>query len=312
LPPVIENHVGLAVAEAPLDRFAQVDRLADILWQEIVRQVETESTQDLDALGKLYGETIRRGLPRCAFVLSPEEAESRASVAVKLRQRQAEANRVAQVALPTMGDLLRELGGSSADSARRILAGERPDGPAEAPWAVGGRILAATVVGSLKLAEERDPLRRADICNDVAESLSELIVFTAWSGEEETAGQLGHHLNEVVDRGVKTNLARYQASGPDDSRKAEYERVAQRGQHSIEVLQRNLERAPPAARKGLQRALEAKLSHGKGPPAKGDSATPGRGKGKGHSQSKATRDATDASGGDRIPPGLLKKSRSKE
>lgn len=149
-------------------------------------------------------------------------------------------------------------------------------------------LLGTLVLQALPLAEEDDPLRRADHCNAVAEQLVQGILLASSDGDTTRAEQLGGLLGEVLDRGIAPNLERIDLQDADPPRLADAERVEQRSGQAVEVLQRNLEKAPPAAQPGLQKALEAV---GKEKPP----GHPGKGKGKKDKAPKA------------LPPGLQKK-----
>ena len=81
-----------------------------------------------------------------------------------------------------------------------------------------------------------------------------------------------------MDYGVDDNLERVEAGDPQGTRSAEVGKVRERAAEATAVLELNLEKAPPAAKAGLQRALEAsgrttsksdpkkKEKSGKGPP----------------------------------------------
>ena len=64
-------------------------------------------------------------------------------------------------------------------------------------------------------------------------------------------------MHELLEGGVADNLEREAARGPAPDRLAEAERVRQRAAQATDVLERNLSRAPAAARPGLERALGA-------------------------------------------------------
>jgi len=282
LAPLIDNHVRLAAAELPADRFQLVAELSDALWREIVREVEAGATTDLLLVSQLYAYVVADALPRCSHVLEQLDDPIRRKAATALIRRRADAERLADNTLPVVAEVLRRVSDQSDAAAEQIVQGELPQ-EASTKLAAVNNLLTIVLASNLKLAEEDDPLRRASQSSDLADQLSQTIVFTTLSGDAATAEQLGGMLGDVVDRGVMVSLARFEPAGEDDPRRDEYEQIKQHNQRAIEVLQRNLERAPAAARKGLQRAIEAKRN-GRGN-GKGNGPSPskenGNGKAKG-------------------------------
>lgn len=266
LAPLIDNHVRLAAAELPADRFQLIADLSDALWREIVREVEAGPTSDLLLVSQLYAYVVADALPRSSHALGHFDDPIRRKVATALNGRRADAERLADNATPVVGEVLRRVSDQSDAAAEQIAQGEVPQ-EASPKLAAVNNLLTIVLASNLKLAAEVDPLRRASQSSEVADQLSQTIVFAALSGDAATAEQLGGMLGDVVERGVMVSLARFEPDGEDATRRAEYEQIKQHNQRAIEVLQRNLERAPAAARKGLQRAIEAKRNgrgNGKG------------------------------------------------
>src|SRR5207247_200420 len=98
-------------------------------------------------------------------------------------------------------------------------------------------------------------------------------------------GQFG----SLLEQGVADNLARVEGTGAPPARRGEVEEVRRSASRAREVLARNLERAPAAARPGSERALQAA---GRGPRAgrKGE-ARPGDGAAWGSPASRTRRGA---------------------
>ncbi len=273
LDPLIDNHIRLAAAEAPVQRFELVAELSDVLWEEISRQAGSKPTADLLVLSQLYSQVVGDALPIRSQALGPVNQAARERVANVLTDRQLSSKQLAANAIPTVGEVLLLAGDRSGQAAKLIVSGELPpDSELREPGKIPANDLVSTVVArSLKLAEADDPLRRASESSDLADDLSRSIVFTSLIGDADTSETLGAYLGDVVDRGVMVNLARFEPEGADDARLREFEQIKRRGEQAVEVLRRNLERAPEPARKGLLRAIEAK-QHGRGkgpPPGKG-------------------------------------------
>src|SRR5205807_1845156 len=122
---------------------------------------------------------------------------------------------------------------STARNAGRHLAGDpqaKLPEPAAPSWqpartSTTRDLLAALVVQGLRLAEETDPLRKADVCNDVADHLVQSIVLASAGGDTERADKLGGLLGSVMDQGVASNLSKVETANPEDARVQEAEKV---------------------------------------------------------------------------------------
>src|SRR5262249_7925215 len=122
-------------------------------------------------------------------------------------------------------------------------------------------LLGVLVLQGIDLAEEKDPLRRAQTCNEVADHLVQGILLASSGGDTVRAEKLGGFLGSVMDRGVATNLDRFQATAsPDDARIQEMEKIDQKADETVGVLEKNLEKAPAVAQVGLKKAIEASKS----------------------------------------------------
>lgn len=95
-------------------------------------------------------------------------------------------------------------------------------------------------MNGLRLAEESDPLQRAECCSDLADHLLQAIVTASVKGDQHNVSALGKHLGEFVERGVSANLARVPN---DDPRVAELKNVMQRTNQIMSALDQTLEQA---------------------------------------------------------------------
>src|SRR5262249_53783156 len=118
-------------------------------------------------------------------------------------------------------------------------------------------LLAALVCHGLRLADEADPLHRAAICSEVAEILAPNIVVLSMQGNAQETRDLGASMGDLVERGVASNLEQVEDAEPTEAQQEQAERIRRRTAQAAEVLEQNLAQAPPAARAGLQRAIEA-------------------------------------------------------
>src|SRR5262249_27714581 len=242
---------------------------------------EGGTNEDVLLLSGLYERVVCQGMVGQAKTLQPQQqAGLVASLVKQLEDNAAESEHAAQSAQPGAGEGLRTLAAASR-AASRSLSGDSPAPPElrSPPWqpARSGTLrdlLGPLVLEGLRLAAEDDPLRRADSCNDVADHLVQGILLASSGGDTDRAAKLGSYLGNVRDRGVNKNLERFEPANAQDKRAEEADRIGQRMDQAVEILEQQLAKAPPAAQPGLRKALEAQEKF------KANSKGKGKGKGK--------------------------------
>jgi hypothetical protein len=260
---VLGHDLRLAGTFKPAEQFQVLAELARDLGAEALRQAGVEHSDSLAVVSLGYAQVVRRGLVgRIRAVPAENRPRLVAPVVKELQQTGSAADRLARDAAPDARDALRTLR-AAAETAVALLHGERPPAddlpPLQIPAVAGSPrdLVGALVAEGIRLAEESDPLRRADCCADVGDELVATILQVAAADDAEQAQQLGQHLGEVLARGVVPNLRRAEAAGNDARRLAEYRRVGERGLKAAAVLRQKLDQAPPRVRVGLERAVEA-------------------------------------------------------
>jgi hypothetical protein len=113
-------------------------------------------------------------------------------------------------------------------------------------------LLSSLVMNGLRLAEEIDPLKRADCCSDLADNLLQAIVTASVKGDQENVSTLGKHLSTFVERGVSANLARVPNNDP---RVTELKQIMIRTNQILAALDKTVEQA---TLKGNSTKLDAK------------------------------------------------------
>jgi hypothetical protein len=73
------------------------------------------------------------------------------------------------------------------------------------------------VTGGVRLAGEDDPVKRADCCNGIAQSMADEIRRAAEDHEKARAVELGQHLRSLLKSGVAENLSRAREGIPSGS-----------------------------------------------------------------------------------------------
>jgi hypothetical protein len=297
----VVHDLSLAETFSPVIQTRVLNALAADLCGEALRLAREGPLEDLPLVAALYQRVLQRGLIGRARMLPADgQPAVLAPLVNQLQESALEVSRAAEDSLPSIGDYLRAMGLTASETSQILQAATKapPPGALSADSSGPHPLLETVVVEGLRLAEEEDPLRRADSCSIVAEQLVQTILFTSAMGEGKQVSTLGKCLGEMVDRGVVVNLNRAKVDDADKDRLAERERVGRRVASVSAVLQTNLHRAPPQARAGLQRALEASRS--------GLERAAQAGKGKGNSkpngmQSRPPKERPF------FPPGLQKK-----
>ncbi len=271
---VLETHLALAEASKSSDQVTLLADMAGDLRSEALRLAKEGPVEDVLLVSSLYERVVCQGVVGRIKTIPPDQQAALTTKLVsQLDQTANESEQAAPGALPGAGEGLRNLA-SAARAASQSLTGQAAAPQMRSPLWQPARsgtmrdLLGVLVLQGIQLAEESDPLRRAEHCNDVAEHIVQGILLASSGGDTDRAVKLGGFLGSVMDRGVTTNLDRYQPAGPQDVRMAEAERIEERSTKAVEVLERNLEKASVAAQPALEKALEAskhKSSKGKKP-----------------------------------------------
>lgn len=280
-----DRNVQLAAATSGPQRVDSLTHMAEELQTEAVSKARQGPLDEVARLVRLYQIVLQSGVAGQAFKLPPNEREAVSPRLVKaLTGSAAQVDKAVAASVPAVADLLRPMAISARVVAAAIVAGKSPAIAKVAP--LDDDSLDRLVQFGLRLADEPDPLRRADVSADLANFLSHSIVLYSVSGDDHTVGELGTSLGALIETGIGDNLDRAASDDWTGDRQPEIEKVRLRASQPAEVLEQNLAKAPAAAAPAIQKALDTSR-HGWEKAAKG-----GKGKGKGPPKT---------------PPGLQKK-----
>jgi hypothetical protein len=255
---LLKRNLGLAEARKPIEQLDALAGMASDLGSESIKQAGVVDNANLTRLAVLYERVLREGVVPRARALPPEGRAKRVPVLVKeLRQTERDAEETA-AQKPAAAEPLRRLAGTAHNA---TLALNNPDvdlpKPTTKPPEARGLLVETLVVQGLKLADENDPLKRADVCSDVADSLVRTIMEASQSGSDRREMEkLGTYLGVMMDQGVGRNLDRVDPSA-DPKRRREFERVRRRAGETMAELESATQDAPPPARPALEQALQA-------------------------------------------------------
>jgi hypothetical protein len=251
-----ELDVLLASAESPSERVDGVARLANELEEEAFRLARQGPMENLPQVVSLYSVVAEGGLTGQMRTLTAEQREQIVPFLVEqLQATESRAQTEAKNALPTLAEQFQRLVHSARDTVALLKGVAQTKQSPALP--AGEDLLSRLVRLGLRLAEEGDPLRRAEVSLDLSAHLTQAIVLLSADGHTEQAVQLGEQLGELMDQGVADNLDRVSAADPDPERKVAVERVRQQAIQATTMLEKNLAQAPAAARAGLEQAMEA-------------------------------------------------------
>jgi hypothetical protein len=283
---VLQDHLRLAEARKPAERFQALDGMAAHLRAETLRQARREAVDQVAYLVWLHRRVVGEGLLPTAGRLPADGRPLLGPVIAELRRAEGEVRQLLGAVVPKVAAPLRMLAATAheaaaalqADPAKARLAGPAPEPPAEVP---SRSLLRVLVVESLQVVAEDDPVKRADHSTRVVDSLAREIVARAETAAPEETARLGETLGELVDRAVDGNLDEVDPAQADVGRQEAAEQVRRRADAAMAELRQKLAQMPQAARQNLERALQQQRPPKKPFPWKGKPRG-GHHKGRGH------------------------------
>jgi hypothetical protein len=244
----VQRDLLLADTTIPTKQWHLLAAMADDLREEAVRLTETNAPDNLPMVASLYERVLQRGLlGRAATLPDADRKALLQALAQQLRSQDVAMQQRLRAKPADWVTLLQPIQKATRQTADSLTVHHGiPQSPPHAPEAIPGGsdyrglLLSALVMNGLRLAEESDPLKRADCCSDVADHLLQAIVTASVKGDQHNVSTLGRHLGEFVERGVSANLARVPN---DDPRVAELKNVMQRTNQIMLALDQTLEQA---------------------------------------------------------------------
>ena len=223
---LLEHTLNLADAKAPLEQFYALTDIAADLESECVAQAGLVDKRDLQRLAALHDQVLEEGVVPQMSRLSPAERQQALPLTLaELRKSEKKTQEAAARKQVAAEPLLRcsVADHKAADSLERPAVAQPP----KHPKAVANAPLVETFVASaLSLAGENDPLRRAEVFTDVADSLIHTLQETTQhGGDENEVKKLNLDLQVVMSRAVRHNLDRFNVQAADPARRADFERV---------------------------------------------------------------------------------------
>src|SRR5260370_294932 len=138
-------------------------------------------------LTALYERILRQGIAGRVAALPPDQkADLAKSAAGRLRASDAEVEAVARESVPVVAEMLRPMQVAARESADRLEAEHPPAADNRRPVFRGGPapLLTVLVYQGLRLADETDLVRRADLCAELASFLAPAVVVLCAAGDD--------------------------------------------------------------------------------------------------------------------------------
>jgi hypothetical protein len=243
---VASNAAPLATAEA-FERFAADVRV------ESLRRASVGDADGLSRLAGLHERLLKLGVARqLARVTDDQRAAIRMSDELK---RAAEEMTIATAQLPSaLVALLQPLSAACRETAESIREGKPT---AASDWPTPPTPLESVAVQTLRVANAGNPLARADESVRLASTLAQSATVLSEAGWTDDAWRVGEAIAAVLEQGVASNLEQVESSDTMGILRAEVTQMRERAGQATDVLERNLTKATPVAKPGLERAITA-------------------------------------------------------
>jgi hypothetical protein len=275
------RHAARVAADpAPGAQLDALELLAADVRADATARAAAGDLEPLPRLVTVHNRLVRAGVGRQLRRLPDAERAAATTRAVERLNRAADDVTSAAGRLPpAVGESLRALATACRDSSAALQRTQPPDDDGPAP-ATPLEVLTAQ---TLRVSATEAPLARADECAHLAAVLSQVACVLAIGDRADDAARVGESLNAVLELGVAANLERVEAGDTAGKLRDQVKQVRDHAARATDALERNLAKAPTAARPGLERALVASANgHGKAtghgsPWKKTDGTHPGKG-----------------------------------
>lgn len=271
-----DQNSQLAAASNATQRLDVFTRMAEEIETDALAKARSGPVDEISRLVQLHQMVVYSGIAaRTSELPDSDKAVILNQLTRSLTSSAARIERENTTLLPAVADMLKPMAATCRTLASDLVNGKTTL-PAVSPI-FDDAALAQLVKNSLRLANEKDPLKRAEVSAETAGLLSQTIILFSASGDTESVDGLGTHLSTLMESGVGDNLDRAASDDWTGDRKGEMDLVRQRVDLARQVLEKNLAQAPPESAMGLQRVLEVSKpgwdrafkggkGKGKGPP----------------------------------------------
>lgn len=250
--------------------------MAEDLQTEALRMAHRGLRDDLLIVAELHERILRRGLlGKWEQLTADERKDVLPIIAKRLTENEAQLAAEMRKLMPMAVELVEPMGATIREVVVALQTGKLPAKPASALPVQTGRepMLVVLCNTGLKLAEEADPLKRADICSETATQFAQASVFAS-AESPDVAAQYMLTLDDWLDRTIKVNLDLSEADDATGTRKGEVAQIRLKATSAVALVETHLASASPEVRTSVQNSLSAAAK------------IPGNGKAKGRPEQK--------------------------
>ncbi|WP_439625359.1 hypothetical protein [Gemmata sp.] len=274
----VARHCVSIAAGPPASHLDVLSGLAADLRADALARAAAGDLEQLPRLAVLHDRVLKLGVAKhLARVPEPNRSALAARLSDGLSRSADEIATASGTLVPVAAEML----GPLVASCREVAAAARDDAllPVSPAWPAPATPLEALAAHAIRTADAETPLARADESTRLAAALAHAVTVLSVADRPDDAARVGGALDLVLETGVAANLDRVEAADPAGKLRKEVAEVRERAGRATDVIERNLAKAPPAARAGLERAL-AVSAPGRGK-ATGKPAGKGNGNGNG-------------------------------
>jgi hypothetical protein len=251
------RHAAHVAADAlPTSQAESLEQFAADVRAEVMRRAHAGDADGLPRLTGLHERLLKLGVARQVARAPKDQRPAMATRTAEHLAGAADEVAAATAQLPVpIGKLIKPLVTACRETAESIREGKVP--PAPADWPAPATPLETVVAQTLRVADANDALSRANESTELACALAQVAAVLSTAEQTDDAGRVGDSIATVLDAGVALNLERVESSNPGGTLLKEVELVRDRADKSMEPLEREVAKANPIAKPGLEKALVA-------------------------------------------------------
>ncbi len=255
---VVARHLVLSETREPSRRLNALNDMATDVREESLASARQGASDDVAFLVWLHSRILHDGVLRSVRDLPSNARSLVAPILHQLQQAEKGVAALMRNSPQQVASSLSQLGEQVRETIAALQGGPDSAPPAAAPPAVVTKrsLLQVLVVSSLQVAQEEDPVKRAEHSTDVAGRLADTLVEQAGKGVSDETNRLAESLEKVMERGVQGNLDKLDVDEMDDVRRKQFDRVQKRAGAAVQKVQPNMQQLPREAQLTLLRALE--------------------------------------------------------
>ncbi|GEM_PF-5986072 len=248
--------------------------MADDLLTEAIRLAHRCQRDELLLVVELHDRILRRGLlVKWEQLPVDERMKLRPEIDRRLTENETRLAAELRKLIPMAVELIQPMGETTGELRAALAGAVLPKPLPPMPSATGREpMLVVLCHTGLKLAEEADPLKRADICSDTATQFAQASVFAS-AERPDIAAQYIRTLDDWVDQTIQVNIDLGEAADATGDRQKVIAEIRHKANSAVTLVETHLEKASPEVQSSVQQALRASAKHPGSGKAKGKPET---------------------------------------